>query len=257
LQQAAIEKAAEAKPAAAVDPAISQGRELTNAIKELQLQNLQNPKPGAGVDPAIAEGRELTNAIKALTLKNLQQTPQGLDPRAQRRVDAKTKAFDSLPVVKKVQTMAEAVSFVQGMNPKTQNPADDQALIYAFAKVMDPESVVREGEYATVQKYAQQWAATLGFNAARIFSNTPFLTETARSNMKSTIKARYQATKAQYDNVRRSYGGQVNTITGQSDGETYLTDYGGAFPEETAQQVPKGLDAKTSAREKLLKRRAR
>jgi hypothetical protein len=28
-------------------------------------------------------------------------------------------------------------------------------MVYAFAKIMDPESVVREGEYETVKKYSQ------------------------------------------------------------------------------------------------------
>lgn len=35
---------------------------------------------------------------------------------------------------------------------------DDQALIYTFAKVMDPNSVVRESEYDTVQRFSQSLA---------------------------------------------------------------------------------------------------
>jgi hypothetical protein len=31
--------------------------------------------------------------------------------------------------------------------------------------------------------------------------------------------------------LRRSYTDQINKITGDTDGESYLTDYGGAFPE--------------------------
>ena len=51
-------------------------------------------------------------------------------------------------------------------NPTSTN---DQALIYAFAKAMDPTSSVREGEYATVQKYAQSFANQLGFDVNRLF----------------------------------------------------------------------------------------
>jgi hypothetical protein len=77
------------------------------------------------------------------------QTPTGLPPRTESQVKSKSDAFGREPVVRRVQTMAEAVQFINSLDPKTDNPADDQALIYAFAKAMDPESVVREGEYAT------------------------------------------------------------------------------------------------------------
>jgi hypothetical protein len=104
----------------------------------------------------------------------------------------------------------------------------------AFAKAMDPDSVVREGEYATVQKYAQSWAESFGFNAARIFSNTTFLTPQARANMKATIRQRYQAGLGQYNNVRKSFGDRINKITRKGDGLERLTDYAAGFPTGTA-----------------------
>lgn len=164
--------------------------------------------------------------------------PGTLPPAMQRRVDQKARGFDQQPVVKSTQKMAEAVSFANSLDPNTKNPADDQALIYAFAKAMDPDSVVREGEYATVQKYAQSWAETFGFNAARIFTNTSFLAPQARQNMKTTIQKKYQAGKAQYDNVRQSYAKQIDKITGQGDGESWLVDYGSAFPGENTTGAP-------------------
>ena len=157
-------------------------------------------------------------------------TGQGLPASTMRRVDSKTRAFDSLPIVKTTQKMAEAVSFADALDVNTKSPSDDQALIYAFAKAMDPDSVVREGEYATVQKYAQSWAERFGFSAARVFSNTAFLTPQARANMKATIRTKYASARPQYDNVRRSYATQINRITGGVDGDEYLTDYAGGFP---------------------------
>ena len=65
--------------------------------------------------------------------------------------------------------------FMRSMDVNTQNPADDIGFIYAFAKIMDPESVVRENEYITVQRYAQSWADNFNFSAQRIFTNTKFL----------------------------------------------------------------------------------
>jgi hypothetical protein len=165
----------------------------------------------------------------------------GLPPRTQTAVNSIARGWDSLPIVKTVQKQAEASDFAARLDPNTKNPADDQALIYAFAKAMDPDSVVREGEYATVQKYAQSWAESLGFNIARIFSNTTFLTPQARANMKATIRERYQTGLGQYQNVRKSYAGKINKLTGLADGEEYLTDYGGGFPAGPASPPPGGV----------------
>ena len=188
--------------------------------------------------------------LRALRLEAEKNKPQPTFPPAtQRRIDAKVRAFDMQPVTKRAQTMAESVSFANSLDPNTKNPADDQALIYAFAKAMDPDSVVREGEYATIQKYAQSWAETFGFNAARVFSNTAFLTPDARANMKGTIQRRFEATRGQYENLRQNYAQQINRITGQQDGADLLVDYGGAFPD--AAPADTAVDPRAAARQKL------
>jgi hypothetical protein len=136
-------------------------------------------------------------------------------------------AFDNEPIVKNYNVLAEGKAFADSISNNTQNPADQQGLIYAFAKAMDPASVVREGEYATVQKYAQSWAQTFGFNAARIFSNSPFLSAQAIANMKSTINSKFQAAKKNYDNVYSEYQRQIQgAYTGQP---RQITDYSKAF----------------------------
>ena len=155
-------------------------------------------------------------------------------PPSDTRIDRIGANFKTEPVVKTAQIMASAVDFVKGLDPNTTNPADDQALIYAFAKAMDPDSVVREGEYATVQKYSQSLADKFGFDAARIFSNTVFLTPEARKNMKTTIESRFEPVRKQYNNLRKSYVNRLNKVTGGTDGEDFLNDYGAAFPEPSA-----------------------
>lgn len=195
-------------------------------------------------EPNPKEQQQLVErAIETTKEKPVSEVGGTLPPRLQTRVDSIAKGFDSQAIVKTTQKMAEAVSFASSLDPNTTNPADDQALIYAFAKAMDPDSVVREGEYATVQKYAQSWAQTFGFNAARVFSNTAFLTPQARANMKQTIQKKYQAGKAQYDNVRKSYVNKINKTTGHADGEDYLIDYAGGFPDGGPAQTPTAAPA--------------
>lgn len=168
-----------------------------------------------------------------------------LDKEQRARVDKIANNFDNEAVVKNFSVIQEGVQFANSLDPKSTSPSDDQALIYSFAKVMDPNSVVREGEYATVQKYAQSWLDTLGFNASRILSNKEFLTPEARANMKATMQQRYDASLNQYENVYKEYGRRINAITGQEGGESMVTDYRAyqGFPGDFVRQVESQLPA--------------
>ncbi len=167
-------------------------------------------------------------------------TPKDPSGATNRRVDNLSSKFGSEPIVKKYNIVTDALQFARNVPEQNNNPQYDQALIYAFAKAMDPESVVREGEYATVQKYAQSWMDSFGFNAARILSNSEFLTPEARRNMKSVIEQRAKPVVDQYKNLRKQYGQQISQIT-KDDGESHLVDYGAAFGD--APQPTPSLDA--------------
>lgn len=107
--------------------------------------------------------------------------------------------FDQNPIVKNYAVVQEGAQFA---NSTGNTSADDIGLLYAFAKVMDPNSVVREGEYATVQKYAQSWAEQFGFSAKRIFTNSQFLTDQAKANMRAVIAKKAAAAQSSYENFR-------------------------------------------------------
>jgi hypothetical protein len=210
---------------------------MQDAGQDLRPSDLADPSETAAAAHARALGLENVRHQNDLT----QIAAQGRESRStagvrsagtrdaatQRRIDSKAKGFDANPTVKRAQAMAEAASFAKSLSDNTTNPADDQALIYNYAKSMDPDSAVREGEYATIQKYAQSLAERLGFNAARVFSNTTFLTPEARKNLKTTILARYQTTRGQYDSLRKAYSDQ---IAGMGGDEGDLIDYGAGFP---------------------------
>lgn len=198
------------------------------------------------VDPELVDMKKTLTQLQIDAARTRGQQAQAsigdLPKPIQAAVDGIARGFGTEPVVKTVQKAAEAVAFANGMDPNTTNPADDQALIYAFAKAMDPDSVVREGEYATVQKYSQSWADTYGFNVKRIFSNSPFLTPKTRADLKKTIQAKFAAMRGQYDNLRKSYAQRINKKTGRADGESFLTDYGGGFPDTAPPQgAPKRI----------------
>ena len=132
-------------------------------------------------------------------------------------------SFDNEPIVKSYNTAMEGYEFAKSINPNSGNPADDIGLIYAFAKIMDPNSVVREGEYNTIQKYAQSWAQSFGFNAQRIFSNTNFLSADAKTKLLATLTAKIAPIQQQYENLYNQYQGRIANV--QDGGYNTLTDY--------------------------------
>jgi len=150
-------------------------------------------------------------------------------------------AFDNEPIVKNFNIVAEGKAFVDSLSNLTTNPADDQGLIYSLAKALDPNSVVREGEYATVQKYSQSFVKAYGKTVTQALAGTGFLSEEARRNIKSTITSRYNASLQNYQNVYDSYQKQIEDVkSGKVRG---ITDYSQAYNFGQTNQFSSILDA--------------
>lgn len=149
----------------------------------------------------------------------------GLSSSTATAVRAKVNAYKSEPMVTNFSTIQDGYNFAKSINTNTKNPADDQALIYSLAKALDPGSVVREGEYATAQKYAQSWVDAYGKAVTQAIAGTGFLSKQARENIKKVIEQKYNASKTSYDKVNTSYISNINNLTGRGDGKKFLTDY--------------------------------
>jgi len=205
---------------------LQSGSEMTTDMKEYALYIEQG-----GSGSFIDYQREVANLKRSST--NIFVGGSGLDSKTLTQVQGIANSFDNEQVVKNYNVIAEGYNFVRGLSDKSTNPADDQALIYALAKALDPNSVVREGEYATAQKYAQSWVKAYGKTVTQALQGKGFLSEEARRNIKTTIGSRFQASKQNYDNVYNEYGRRINNITGSADGLDYLTNYGGAYSAQT------------------------
>lgn len=179
---------------------------------------------------------DVPKAIKQQVVQYLAQKPQavgtgvdalmsGIPTQAKTRVDQLLGGFDNEPMVKEYQVVQNAMDFVRELPSKTQNPSDDQALIYAFAKIMDPNSVVREGEYATVQKYAQKWADQYGGSVNMALNGTGFLSEDARNNIKKTLEGKYKASSNSYKSFRSDYVKRIDKAANKPIGNELLQDY--------------------------------
>lgn len=133
-------------------------------------------------------------------------------------------------IVKRYNWVADAANFSTKINPNSKNPADHQAIIYQFAKAMDPESVVREGEYNTVKRYSQSMMDALGLDIYRIYMNKGLLTPRAIKLMQQTIKDRYNSTKLEYKNFRSEMGRMLDDMSGEPGNEETLPDFSKAYP---------------------------
>jgi hypothetical protein len=146
------------------------------------------------------------------------------------------------PSVKNFQTVQTIYNKANSVPDDNTNPQNDQLLVYAFAKAMDPSSAVREGEYDTIQSYAQTALERFGVNATRFYSNAPFLTPEARANIKASIAAAYESEKTSYTQTKKSFADTINHIAGINIADQLLQDY--ITPTDTAEtDDPLGIGA--------------
>lgn len=208
----------------------------------------------AGTSIVEVNGRKiLINDMTGQTIKDLGSSsapnvvnpgedPQlysGLSSATATAVRSQVNAYKTEPVVQNFAVVQEGRNFANSLANTTQNPADDQALIYALAKALDPGSVVREGEYATAQKYSQSWISAYGKGVEQALAGTGFLSQTARENIKKTIEQKYNASKASYDNLSKEYQNSISGLTGRSDGSKFIKDYtvAGTNPQPSEPQL--------------------
>lgn len=138
-------------------------------------------------------------------------------------------SFDNEPAVKTYQTIAQTVGTVKNLGT---SPTDDIRRVYAVAKVFDPNSAVREGEYKTVQDYATSLLQRQGLKAKRVFDNSGFLTQEARTFINNTLQNELDSSQKSYDNVYQNYqrriedakAGKGNSLT------NYQTNYSNQVP---------------------------
>ena len=95
--------------------------------------------------------------------------------------------------------------------------AADIALIFAYMKMLDPGSVVREGEFKTAADTGGQWQAALArYNKVR---TGEFLSEIQRADfankakdLMEAVEERYKEQKRFYRDIAKDYGYSLNRI---------------------------------------------
>lgn len=143
----------------------------------------------------------------------------------QNRVISQANNFGSSDIVKRYNAVADGINLINGIPTNTTNPADHQTIVYAFAKSLDPDSVVREGEYATIKKYAQSLLDKFGKEISNAISGTGFLSQNAISNIKSTMNNNFNSRKPAYESLYEQQKNIINSIAGFDVADEIMVDY--------------------------------
>lgn len=150
------------------------------------LQNTVSPNTVA-TNAVTARGQDLTNMRQGQ--QNTIQLTEGI-----------RKEFNALP---EVQNYKQVLPIIESVKRAPDTPAGDIDLIYGVGKVMDPNSVVREGELTLVIKSGSPAQRLQGF--ANYVRGGGRLTQDQRKQLVEIMDSRTNALKANYDAARNSY----------------------------------------------------
>ena len=202
----------------------------TNAVQAAQLAQFKNQTPEArarmaptyGLQPGttaynnfVLTGQYAPDTPKIGTLKDGEQLytinkagdginfipgPQGAAPSdsALKREAELRKEFSAQPTVKDFQTVRDAYTNVK-QSAAGQSPASDISMIFAYMKLLDPTSVVREGEFATAQNAAG--VPTQVYNLYNRMLSGERLSPGQRTDFLKSADSIYQGRERQYQGV--------------------------------------------------------
>lgn len=197
----------------------------------------------------LSEGGMLYDTTTGKTFKNPKtfapssgrgSSPGGiydmLDYRTANAVISQGNNFGTSDVVKKYNNIVAASNLIRGVDPNTTNPAEHQAVVYNFAKALDPDSVVREGEYATVKKYSQSLLNKYGGEIKQAIAGKGFLSSGAIQAIQDATDNRIKAYEPQYKNLRNETKNRINSIAGKDVADLVLLDYDQGYSGNQAEQ---------------------
>jgi hypothetical protein len=120
--------------------------------------------------------------------------PGGPGDKTNDKVDSLRKEFNSLPEVKNYRT---TVPIIQSIKSAKDTPAGDLDFIYAVGKILDPDSVVREGEMNLVIKSGSPLERFKGY--VNNVMGGGRLTPTIRAQLSQMLNQRVAEIKRGYD----------------------------------------------------------
>lgn len=146
----------------------------------------------------------------------------GLDKVVYDRAVKKADQFDNEQIVKDYNTIKTSYNTIKSTS-ESKTPAGDLSMIFAYMKVLDPTSTVREGEFANAQNAGSAFDK-IGNLYNKVLKGTR-LNDKQREDFLSQAKLLLDNKKAQYDQVLNQYKESINNIAGQDVADKLLVDY--------------------------------
>lgn len=168
----------------------------------------------------------------------LEPIPGGPGDKKQERNDTAVqhlrKEFNALPEVKNYRTVVPIIQSIKGAK---DTPAGDLDFIYAVGKILDPDSVVREGEMNLVIKSGGPMERFKG--AVNNVMGGARLTPTIRANLLQMLNSRVGELRRGYDAAESMY--RRNADRRQLPTDEIFMDYGDTnLPAAPAGEKPAG-----------------
>lgn len=168
------------------------------------------------------EGRDNTRTDLSVSGEERSGRKEGFDNAKDLRNE-----FTKLP---DVQDYRQAIKAYTTALKTASNPAGDLNLIYSFAKIMDPGSVVREGEQAAVAGGDSVYGQTVARLKKELDNGGSFRPE-YRKQLRQELHTRlaemndaYNGQRIQYQDYARELGVDPKIVIGHHDGGRFLND---------------------------------
>jgi hypothetical protein len=214
--------------------------DLENFKEQLALKVID--KAPSGVTGRIMNAPDRVSAMKAAGDYVPQATSAGalsqLPVSIQGKIISAAEKLDSNPITKKFIETADSINIVNGIDANSKNPADHQTIVYAFAKALDPDSAVKEGEYETIRKYAQSTLDKYRKEVTNAIAGTGFLSKNAIENIKTTMNNNFNSRKPLFDNSLKETKRIINNIAGTDIADSIMKDYYGGITNKEVNITP-------------------
>lgn len=178
------------------------------------------------------------------------QTLKKIPESAQKRIDGYSDDYTKNPNVQSAFKFAPLLRQYNNIDVKSLSSSQRQGIISDYAKALDPDSVVREGEYATVAKYSSSFGEKTLSEINQFLSGNWTLSDNAAKKVIDAINSRGKNYIEQEKNIRNQYIDKINRISGDNRGEQELVfpDYANAWnsqgqQSQTQAQNPTDVDA--------------
>lgn len=207
-------------------------------VGEYQFYAEQEEK--AGRKPLSFDAYQTQDANRKAIASKVNQA--GLSTRDQIVIEQVNRSFENSPIVKNyIETQNKKATVDNILSTGLIGGPADLAIVYEFMKALDPNSVVRESEYAAASKSGNLFLGVWAKFNGLFKEEGGLLPDNVRKDFKALVDNKFTVSSQQYSNWREQKIREINNVTGRTDGSNFVPEYSGGY--QTSQQTGTGTNA--------------